>query len=280
MQLFPKSVLSPFDRTIGTVTGKKHVLQSHTSLMGKHIRAWTLLDCWVSRSKILTWRASEQGLDGVRSGWDTITRLYKIILITYLGLNKRPGVLWTHVTQHLLKNDSISSSHASYLQDHWLLPQHTFQSTRLGLQPSYNAQSYYDSQLTRNRDCFLCLCFLAYLLRGATILHILYVRFHDSKFLQGGVVSPTPNPPTWRTRVSLLVWHLSRNLSGMGGPTSSYAVHWCTQDPSPSNKVLSTYHQGVMFSYQSSFSPKSMLKRKKVYKFPGVMRRLKLAELV
>jgi hypothetical protein len=31
-------------------------------------------------------------------------------------------------------------------------------------------------------------------------------------------------PPTWRTRVSLLVWRLPRNLSGMGGPTSSYAA--------------------------------------------------------
>jgi hypothetical protein len=35
---------------------------------------------------------------------------------------------------------------------------------------------------------------------------------------------PRAQPPTWRTRVSLLVWHLPRNLSGMGGPTSSYAA--------------------------------------------------------
>jgi hypothetical protein len=41
---------------------------------------------------------------------------------------------------------------------------------------------------------------LSYLLRGATVLvelwppHIFYVRFRDSKFLQRGVVSPTPNP--------------------------------------------------------------------------------------
>jgi hypothetical protein len=64
------------------------------------------------------------------------------------------------------------------------------------------------------------------LLSGATVLielwppHILYV-FSD-KFLQDGVVSPTPNPPTWRSRVSLLFWHIPRNLSGMGGRTSSY----------------------------------------------------------
>jgi hypothetical protein len=43
--LFTKSVLRPFDRTIDTVTGNRYVLQSHTSLMGKHIRTWTLLDC-------------------------------------------------------------------------------------------------------------------------------------------------------------------------------------------------------------------------------------------
>jgi hypothetical protein len=39
-----------------------------------------------------------------------------------------------------------------------------------------------------------------YLLCGATVLvelwppHILCARFHDNEFLQGGVVSPTPNP--------------------------------------------------------------------------------------
>jgi hypothetical protein len=35
---------------------------------------------------------------------------------------------------------------------------------------------------------------------------------------------PYAQPPTWRTRVSLLVWHLPRNPSGMGGPTSSYVA--------------------------------------------------------
>jgi hypothetical protein len=41
---------------------------------------------------------------------------------------------------------------------------------------------------------------LTYLISGATVLaklwphHIIYVRFHDNEFLQGGVVSPTPNP--------------------------------------------------------------------------------------
>jgi hypothetical protein len=31
-------------------------------------------------------------------------------------------------------------------------------------------------------------------------------------------------PPTWRTRVSLFVWLLPFDLSGLGGPTSSYAT--------------------------------------------------------
>jgi hypothetical protein len=64
-----------------------------------------------------------------------------------------------------------------------------------------------------------------YLLCGATVLvelwlpHIFYVRFRDNKFLQGGVVSPTPNPQPGGP-----VWHLPQNLSGMGDPTSSYAA--------------------------------------------------------
>jgi hypothetical protein len=39
-----------------------------------------------------------------------------------------------------------------------------------------------------------------YLLHGATVLvelwppHIYYVKFRDRKFLQDGVISPTPNP--------------------------------------------------------------------------------------
>jgi hypothetical protein len=35
---------------------------------------------------------------------------------------------------------------------------------------------------------------------------------------------PLAQPPTWRTRVSLLVWIIPFNLSGMDGPTSSYAT--------------------------------------------------------
>jgi hypothetical protein len=31
-------------------------------------------------------------------------------------------------------------------------------------------------------------------------------------------------PPTWRTRVTLFIWLLSLDLSGMGDPISSYAT--------------------------------------------------------
>jgi hypothetical protein len=34
---------------------------------------------------------------------------------------------------------------------------------------------------------------------------------------------PLAQPPTWRTRVSLLVWMIPFDLSGLGDPTSSYA---------------------------------------------------------
>jgi len=35
---------------------------------------------------------------------------------------------------------------------------------------------------------------------------------------------PMPQPPTWRTRVSLFVWPLTLILSSKGDPTSSYAT--------------------------------------------------------
>jgi hypothetical protein len=35
---------------------------------------------------------------------------------------------------------------------------------------------------------------------------------------------PHARPPNWRTRVSLFVWLLPLDLSGLGGPTSSYAT--------------------------------------------------------
>ena len=44
------------------------------------------------------------------------------------------------------------------------------------------------------------------------------------KFFQGTVASRTPNPLLRKTGVSLLVWVITFDLSGKGGPTSSYAT--------------------------------------------------------
>jgi hypothetical protein len=39
-----------------------------------------------------------------------------------------------------------------------------------------------------------------------------------------GVMSASRPTPTWRTRVPLLVWVISFDLSGKGDPASSYAT--------------------------------------------------------
>ena len=46
-----------------------------------------------------------------------------------------------------------------------------------------------------------------------------FLSFRNSYFSQWWVVSPPPNPPTWRTRVPLLVWIITFDLSGKGDPT-------------------------------------------------------------
>jgi hypothetical protein len=40
-------------------------------------------------------------------------------------------------------------------------------------------------------------------------------------FYRDEVVSLMPQPPTWRTRISLLVWQIAFDLSCMGGPTGN-----------------------------------------------------------
>jgi hypothetical protein len=46
-----------------------------------------------------------------------------------------------------------------------------------------------------------------------------------NKFVFTGLgCQPNAEPPTWRTRVSLLVWNLTLDLSGLGDPASSYAT--------------------------------------------------------
>jgi hypothetical protein len=61
----------------------------------------------------------------------------------------------------------------------------------------------------------------------------IYVFYRDE------VISLMPQPPTWRTRVSLLVWPLAFDPSSMGGPTGNICyrrhgsqVHLGTQAPS------------------------------------------------
>jgi hypothetical protein len=49
----------------------------------------------------------------------------------------------------------------------------------------------------------------------------LYRRLNKFVFTGLGC-QPNAQPPTWRTRVSLLAWNLTLDLSGLGDPASSY----------------------------------------------------------
>jgi hypothetical protein len=46
-------------------------------------------------------------------------------------------------------------------------------------------------------------------------------HFPNNKFFTVWGCQPHAKPPTWRTRVSLFVWVITLDLSGMVGPTSS-----------------------------------------------------------
>jgi hypothetical protein len=48
--------------------------------------------------------------------------------------------------------------------------------------------------------------------------------FSTVKAFAGWGRQPHAQPPTWRARVSLFVWIITFDLSGMGDPTSSYAT--------------------------------------------------------
>jgi hypothetical protein len=50
------------------------------------------------------------------------------------------------------------------------------------------------------------------------------LRFSQYKFFYGVGLHPYAQPPTWRTRVSLFVWVITFDLSGLGVPASSYAT--------------------------------------------------------
>jgi hypothetical protein len=64
-----------------------------------------------------------------------------------------------------------------------------------------------------------------WLFRSSRSVRLIFLLgFVTIAFLRGGIVNPTPNPPTWRTRVSLFVWNHTIDLSGLGDPDSSYAT--------------------------------------------------------
>jgi hypothetical protein len=60
-------------------------------------------------------------------------------------------------------------------------------------------------------------------LASNTILTQLY-RLLNRFVLTGLGCQPNAQPPTWRTRVSPLVWNFTLDLSGLGDPASSYAT--------------------------------------------------------
>ena len=65
--------------------------------------------------------------------------------------------------------------------------------------------------------------------RALVVLFCICRNYHihpsqQRKFFQGVVASRTPNPLSQRTGVSLLVWIITFDLSGKGGPTSNYAT--------------------------------------------------------
>jgi hypothetical protein len=60
---------------------------------------------------------------------------------------------------------------------------------------------------------------ISYLLRGAIVLvelwppHIFYVRFHDSKFLQGAGRQPHAQPPTWMLSITIFSFILDGQIT-------------------------------------------------------------------
>ena len=62
--------------------------------------------------------------------------------------------------------------------------------------------------------------FIWHVLYFSNIWFLALITFFSEYWSAG----PTPQPPTWRTRVSLLFWHLTLILSGEGDPNSSYGT--------------------------------------------------------
>jgi hypothetical protein len=73
----------------------------------------------------------------------------------------------------------------------------------------------------------------------------------------------TPHPATWRTRVSCFVWATTFELSGMGGPTSSYAT------ASISPRIVNT-HMPPLRQSRATFGGIHLFIRTKTDKFVNV----------
>ena len=50
------------------------------------------------------------------------------------------------------------------------------------------------------------------------------LRFPERKLFSGMGSYTYAHPPTWRTRLSLFVWVITFDLSGLGDPVSRYAT--------------------------------------------------------
>jgi hypothetical protein len=77
----------------------------------------------------------------------------------------------------------------------------------------------------RNSDIITYFLFTPWRYRSCgnlTVSHILYEVSWKQTFYRVGSSAPRPTPNL--EDQGLLVWHLLRNMSGMGGPTSSYAA--------------------------------------------------------
>ena len=116
-------------------------------------------------------------------------------------------------------SSSSSSIGATTLGGFW--PALRFHSTVFYLYTSLSSFSLYSSFLFlfSYHNPFHALVVLFYIYRNYSL-----EPSQQCRFLQCAVASRTPNPLLRRTGVSVLVWVITFDLSGMGGPTGSYAT--------------------------------------------------------
>jgi hypothetical protein len=83
--------------------------------------------------------------------------------------------------------------------------------------------SKYVRYISKNQSTYLLTPWHYSSRRTLAASHIL-CQVSWQQIFRGWGRQPHAQPPTCRTRVSLLVWQLHLNLSDMGGPTSSYSA--------------------------------------------------------